>query len=112
MDTEEALQYAARELRHGSNRPRVRQELIEEGLEPEQATQIYRQAREIVEGERRAEAATEGRWKMLAGGVLVAIGVAVTVYSVLTAQTTGFYIAPTGLIAVGAYLFFAGKMRV
>ena len=112
MEFDEAVEYAARELRHGSTRPRVRRELVDFSMAPEEASKVLNLADQIVSSERRSAGAVVARWQMVVGALLAVGGAGLAFWSYHAAEPGQYYMIPTGLIGLGAYLFFRGKMRV
>ena len=112
--TQEMYNYAAnlmivQKLAH----PAVKNSLIHHGVTPAEADTVIQNLQAEIEKNKPAEASAkraEGRKTMLLGLVLMAIGAAIT--GVTYSYGEGTYVVTYGLIAVGAWQFIKGLVKM
>jgi hypothetical protein len=110
-DDDDVDEVVRKRLRAGASLTDVMLELIANGYERDEAREIVNFAQNDVRDERAYEREGRGNVKMLFGACLFLLGAGTMVYTYL-ATMGGIIAVPGGLMIVGAYLFFDGKLRV
>lgn len=109
----ELRQFAFAEIKNKKNPDEIVQELVEKGMEEQEASELVNELRKVALSKSEFETERQS-WRgfVIAGAIMTVIGTSITVFSYILATTEGGkFVFTFGLIAAGLALLGTGLSR-
>jgi hypothetical protein len=115
QDQAQLTQYVARQFALGKKKSKIIDALVKSGVPQAQSSKIVEDVENTIKKARKSSRKSRGRKQLIYGGIILAIGVAITGGTYVAAAsgaTGGYYLVSFGAILVGLLSIIRGAVNI